>query len=74
MGRGSEAGLRRDGVPDNEKELVERWLKGDRNAFGALVRRFMADAYLIALGFTGNSEDARDLSQEAFIKAYGARD
>lgn len=61
-------------MPDNEKELVERWLKGDKNAFGALVRRFMSDAYLIALGFTGNSEDARDLSQEAFIKAYGARD
>jgi len=61
-------------VSDNEKDLVERWLGGDKNAFGALVRRFMSDAYLIALGFTGNSEDARDLSQEAFIKAYSARE
>jgi RNA polymerase sigma-70 factor (ECF subfamily) len=74
MGRGSAVGPRRDGVTDNEKELVERWLKGDKNAFGALVRRFMSDAYLIALGFAGNSEDARDLSQEAFIKAYAARE
>jgi RNA polymerase sigma-70 factor (ECF subfamily) len=73
MGRGSAAGPRRDGLPDNEKELVERWRKGDKNAFGALVRRFMSDAYLIALGFAGNSDDARDLSQEAFIKAYEAR-
>lgn len=61
-------------MSDNEKDLVERWLGGDKNAFGALVRRFMSDAYLIALGFTGNSEDARDLSQEAFIKAYSARE
>lgn len=61
-------------MSENEKDLVERWLGGDKNAFGALVRLFMSDAYLIALGFTGNSEDARDLSQEAFIKAYGARE
>jgi RNA polymerase sigma-70 factor (ECF subfamily) len=33
----------------------------------------MSDAYLIALGFAGNSEDARDLSQDAFIRAYEAR-
>jgi RNA polymerase sigma-70 factor (ECF subfamily) len=59
---------------DDENELVRRWRRGDKNAFGALVRRYMSDAYLIALGFAGNSEDARDLSQEAFIKAYQARD
>ncbi len=59
---------------ENERELVERWKCGDKKAFGALVRRYMADAYLIALGFTRNSEDARDLSQDAFIKAFQARD
>jgi RNA polymerase sigma-70 factor (ECF subfamily) len=30
----------------------------------------MKDAYFIALGLVGNSEDAMDLSQEAFIRAY----
>ncbi|MEJ2720492.1 MAG: sigma-70 family RNA polymerase sigma factor [bacterium] len=59
---------------ENERELVERWKRGDKKAFGVLVRRYMADAYLIALGFTRNSEDARDLSQDAFIKAFQARD
>ena len=58
----------------NEKELIRGWRRGDKKAFGALVRRYMSDAYLIALGFAGNSEDARDLSQDAFIKAYEARD
>jgi len=56
-----------------EKDLVGRWLRGDKAAYGSLVRRYMSDAYLIALGFTRNAEDARDLSQEAFIKAYEAR-
>jgi len=30
----------------------------------------MKDAYFIALGLVGNREDAMDLSQEAFIRAY----
>jgi RNA polymerase sigma-70 factor (ECF subfamily) len=34
----------------------------------------MTDAYLTAYGFVGNAEDARDLSQEAFIKVYQARE
>jgi RNA polymerase sigma-70 factor (ECF subfamily) len=39
-----------------------------------LVRHYMADAYLTAYGFVGNPDDARDLSQDAFIKAYQARE
>jgi RNA polymerase sigma-70 factor (ECF subfamily) len=34
----------------------------------------MRDAWVVAYGFVGNAEDARDLSQEAFVKAYQARD
>jgi RNA polymerase sigma-70 factor (ECF subfamily) len=66
-------GAKEEGVLDNEKELVDRWRKGDKSAYGALVRHYMSDAYLIALGFTRNPDDARDLSQDAFIKAYEAR-
>jgi RNA polymerase sigma-70 factor (ECF subfamily) len=54
--------------------LIERWKKGDKRAFGEIVRLYMSDAFYTALGFTGNEEDAKDLSQEAFIKAYQARD
>jgi len=64
---------RRDRLLENENELVQRWRKGDKNAYGELVRHYMSDAYIIALGFTANPDDARDLSQEAFIKAYEAR-
>jgi RNA polymerase sigma-70 factor, ECF subfamily len=38
-----------------------------------LVRRYMTDAFLVAYWFCGNVEDARDLSQDAFIKAYLSR-
>ena len=61
-------------VLDNEKDVVVEWKKGNKKAYELLVRHYMTDAYLIAYGFVGDSEDARDLSQDAFIKAYQARD
>lgn len=41
-----------------------------REAFEVIVRRHMKDAYFIALGLVGNREDALELSQEAFYRAY----
>jgi RNA polymerase sigma-70 factor (ECF subfamily) len=41
-----------------------------REAFEAIVQRHMKDAYRIALGLVGNREDALELSQEAFYRAY----
>jgi len=41
-----------------------------REAFEAIVKRHMKDAYFIALGLVGNREDALELSQEAFYRAY----
>ena len=56
-----------------ERDVIDRWRNGDKKAFEVLVKRHMTDAYLTALGFTGNSDDARDLSQDAFVKAFQAR-
>ena len=39
-------------------------------AFEAFVNEHMKDAYFIALGLIGNHEDALELSQEAFYRAY----
>ena len=44
--------------------------RGSSGAFEVFVKRYMKDAYFIALGLVGNREDAMDLSQEAFIRAY----
>ncbi|OHB75634.1 MAG: hypothetical protein A2Z25_13960 [Planctomycetes bacterium RBG_16_55_9] len=49
---------------------MQRSRRGCPQAFESLVNRYMKDAYFIALGFVGNREDAMDLSQEAFVRAY----
>ena len=41
-----------------------------KDDFEAFVKGHMKDAYLIALGLVGNREDALELSQEAFFRAY----
>jgi len=43
------------------------------DAFEQFVKRYMKDAYFIALGLVGNRDDALELSQEAFLKAYRNR-
>jgi len=52
--------------------LVEQCLNGDLRKFRILVERYKKLTYYFALGMVGNSEDAYDLSQEAFVKAYRA--
>lgn len=56
-----------------DRVLVVRAKRGERAAFGELVRRYMKRSYHVALGLVGNHDDALDLSQEAFAKAFGAR-
>ena len=53
--------------------LVRRAQAGDAEAFGLLVERYMRRAYYAALSLVGSREDALDLSQEAFARAYRAR-
>ena len=47
---------------------------GDRRAFGVLVRRYQRQAYALAYSFVGNREDALELAQESFARAYKAMD
>lgn len=57
----------------SDRELILRAQSGERQAFGELTRRHMRRAYYAALGLVGSHEDALDLSQEAFARAYRAR-
>lgn len=50
-------------------ELVRAALGGRGQAFGVLVTRYMRPAYFVALGVTGNPEDAEDVAQESFLVA-----
>ena len=53
-----------------ELRLLREALKGNRDAFGELVMRYRGQSLRIAVSMTGDSETARDLTQEAFIKAW----
>ena len=54
----------------NEAEIVARVLKGDRQAYALLVDEYKSPIYNLAYRMTGNLEDADDLTQETFIRAY----
>jgi RNA polymerase sigma-70 factor (ECF subfamily) len=56
-----------------ERLLMERAKTGDREAFGELVSRHMRRSYYAALGLVGSHDDALDMSQEAFARAFRAR-
>ena len=51
-------------------EIINRIKKGNKEAYGIIVKKYMKKAYFLALGFVGDTNDALDLSQMAFIKAY----
>lgn len=57
-------------VDDNDRELVARCQKGDRNAFRTLFVRYHRRAYALALGVVHNADEAMDVVQEAFLKAH----
>lgn len=55
-----------------EAQVIERVLKGDINAYEQLVTEYEKSVYNLALRMTDNAEDAADMAQEAFIKAYNS--
>ncbi|MBV8846552.1 MAG: sigma-70 family RNA polymerase sigma factor [Bryobacterales bacterium] len=58
----------------DEQELVTRAQAGDNSAFTALVQRYQNRIYRLAKNITQNKEDAEDVLQEAFLKAYSHLD
>jgi RNA polymerase sigma-70 factor (ECF subfamily) len=55
-------------------DLVTAAKHGDREAFDELVRVTHADTYTLAYRLTGDEEDARDVVQEAYLRAYRGLD
>ena len=56
----------------DEPLLIDRARKGDQHAFRELVERSKGNVYRLAYDVTGDRHDAEDLSQEVFIRVYGA--
>ena len=55
-----------------DRELVERFARGDSRAFDNIVQRYEQRVFAIALRMTGNHEDARDAMQDVFVSALRA--
>src|SRR3954452_21371179 len=51
-------------------DLVAATLAGDRDAFGVIVERHRRHVYQLCFRFVGNHEDASDLAQDVFIRAF----
>ena len=56
--------------PVAELELVDRARRGDTGAFGELVGRYERNIYRLAKHITQHDEDAEDVLQETFLKAF----
>ncbi|MHA4845843.1 RNA polymerase sigma factor [Flavitalea antarctica] len=53
-----------------DTEIIERTLAGDTRIFSELVKRYQNFVFTITLRYTPNREDAEEIAQDAFIKAF----
>jgi len=56
----------------DQAELIAAAQQGDREAFDELVRQTFVDTFTLACRLTGNEEDARDVVQDAYLRAWRA--
>lgn len=56
----------------SDVELIDRVMAGHRDAFDELIRRYQKQALAISYRLLGNTHDAMEVTQDAFIKAYSS--
>jgi RNA polymerase sigma factor (sigma-70 family) len=54
----------------NDTEIISRVLKGEKQCFSELVNRYQNYVFTLTLRYTKNREDAEEIAQDIFIKAY----
>lgn len=59
-------------MQDTDTLLVQEFLAGDATAFDAIVEKYHGNVYRLAYKFTKRSEDAQDIAQDTFLRAYQA--
>ena len=70
LSAGAAPGNAATGAPDVVREAVEASQRGDREAFDQLVVLYQRDVYRLCYRYVNNHEDANDLTQEAFLRAW----
>ncbi len=59
-----------DATMESDAEMIEAVKAGDATAYRGLVEKYQGRIYSVLYGIVRNREDARDLTQDAFVKAY----
>ena len=59
-------------MPSTDEELVARSIRGDQDSFNELILRWERPIYALAYRTIGREEDARDVCQETFLRAFRA--
>jgi RNA polymerase sigma factor (sigma-70 family) len=54
----------------SDNEILSRVLQGDQQAYAEIVKRYQSFVFTIALRYTPNREDAEEIAQDCFVKAY----
>lgn len=61
---------RRGSGPADERAIIARCLAGERKAYAVLVERYKGLVHNLVFRIVGDAEEAEDIAQEAFVKAY----
>ena len=59
-------------MDESLQQIIERARSGSKNAFAILVQKFQKRIFSVAYGVIENQQDAEDIAQETFIKAYNS--
>jgi len=54
----------------NDKDIISAVLQGNKEAYGGLVNRYQGFVFTICLRYTSSREDAEEIAQDIFVKAY----
>jgi RNA polymerase sigma-70 factor, ECF subfamily len=68
--RATESDEQRPVAADADVELVRRTIAGDRRAFDELIRRYQRQAVAVSYRLLGDTHDAMEVTQDAFLKSF----
>ncbi len=54
----------------SDQQLIENYFKGDEKSLEILIRRYLKPVYSFAYKYAGNAQEAEDITQETFMKAW----